>query len=147
MKYTTGMATAVLALGLSGGCRAMTAEPTKVITLVKAPHCEAGAMLAKPLAVYAESGSMKFFGSHTGTTPETTVTIKGGVHEITLKFGACPNPASTSAYSCAPHDHDGVGYYADRKITVDPDKPDTPHADFVAPTTPMLCTDGKPATI
>lgn len=132
----------VLAVACSGEKKV---APPKAMTLSHAPKCEAGAMLQRPIAVYAESGSMKFYGAHTGTTGETTVQVRGDVKEVTLKFGICANPPSTGAYVCAAHNHDDVRYYAERKVTVDP-ATDNYRGEFAESPSPTLCTDGKPAT-
>ena len=72
--------------------RAKKAKPTLTITIAGAPKCADGAMLARPLSIFVRSGSMKFYGAHTGTSKEVRIQIKAD-EEVVLRFGACPNPA------------------------------------------------------
>jgi len=135
----------VLAVVVAAGCRGHEAANTVELELVRAPHCAEGAALVHPIAVFAASGTMKHYSAHVGTTGSTRVTITEGEKEVVLKFGICPNPVAKT-YACAPNNHDGVTYYAERKVVIGR----ALQAEFVEPTgvpNGMMCTDGKPATI
>ena len=122
------------------------------VKLTNVPRCAPRATLVQPIAVYAKSGvgRLENFGAEVGNVEhQSTVTTNKAKQELTLKFGLCPNKPTSSMYSCASHNHDGVRYYAERKVTIDPADPSTMRAEFVVPEGPnaLMCSDGKPATL